>query len=73
MGFQLMKQANFVKFLENKQFDPKIFTASRTWAGLPKDESNLSFYQGKGSNRATITWKTWTEAAFKAWEAFKGR
>ena len=29
---------------------------SMIWAGLPKDFSGVSYYQGVGSNRATVSW-----------------
>lgn len=71
MAFQLMKGAKFVEFLKNETYDPQTFTSFKVWAGLPKDESNVSYYAGINNNKATITWDVWNQAASKAWNAYK--
>ena len=38
--------------------DDFLLKLAKTWAGLPKDSSGLSYYGGDGVNKATVDYET---------------
>lgn len=55
MALELMKEKGVDKFLSGS-LSPEEFTKqlSQVWAGIPKDSSGLSTYEGVLSNKATV-------------------
>ena len=55
MAIRLMERRGLHAFLEGRiGIDRMMRNLSQEWAGLPKDHSNLSYYDGDGLNRAGI-------------------
>jgi conjugal transfer mating pair stabilization protein TraG len=55
MALRLLREAGVNGWLRGEIDSTKLaFNMSRVWAGLPKDESNESYYQEDGINRAHI-------------------
>lgn len=55
MAIQLLKRRGVEQFLTGQlPADQFQFNLSQEWAGIPKDSSGLSYYDGDGLNRATV-------------------
>jgi conjugal transfer mating pair stabilization protein TraG len=59
MGLALARDAGMADWLEGRISDERFAeNLSTVWAGLPRDGSNQSYYEGTQGNRATIDWDT---------------
>jgi conjugal transfer mating pair stabilization protein TraG len=59
MGLALARDAGMADWLEGRISDERFAESlSQVWAGLPRDESNESYYEGIQGNRATVDWNT---------------
>jgi conjugal transfer mating pair stabilization protein TraG len=59
MGLALARDAGMADWLEGRISDERFAESlSQVWAGLPRDESNESYYEGVQGNRATVDWNT---------------
>jgi conjugal transfer mating pair stabilization protein TraG len=57
MALQLARDAGMEDWIRGRISDERFAESlSQVWAGLPRDESNESYYQGIQGNRATVDW-----------------
>lgn len=55
MAIELLRQRGIDKFLSGEMPADKFqYAISQEWAGLPRDSSGLSYYDGDGLNKATV-------------------
>lgn len=55
LAVQLLKRRGVEKFLSGELTPEEFqFNLSQEWAGIPKDASGASYYEGDGLNRATV-------------------
>jgi len=57
--FDLLLQRRGIKDFQSGKIDKVAFAKelSKEWAGLPKDESGMSFYHGVQGNKAHVKWQ----------------
>ena len=59
MAMHLARDAGLQAWLSGALSDERFAeNLSQVWAGLPRDESNESYYAGIQGNRATVDWNT---------------
>jgi conjugal transfer mating pair stabilization protein TraG len=59
LALQLARDAGMEDWIGGRISDERFAESlSQVWAGLPRDESNESYYEGIQGNRATVDWNT---------------
>jgi conjugal transfer mating pair stabilization protein TraG len=59
LALELARDAGMEDWIGGRISDERFAESlSQVWAGLPRDESNESYYEGIQGNRATVDWNT---------------
>jgi conjugal transfer mating pair stabilization protein TraG len=59
MALELARDAGMAAWIAGRISDERFAeNLSQVWAGLPRDASNASYYEGIQGNRATVDWDT---------------
>ena len=58
MALELARDAGMEDWIAGESATSGSPQTLQVWAGLPRDESNQSYYEGIQGNRATVDWNT---------------